>query len=105
MVPLLMGHVSGPRRPSVCCRSLAPKVLKPSRRQLSIPHRMLNILVAQICLQSPRVMSSICKRVPASMPKHVRVSLEAELRFDPRPFDHPGEAGSGKRTRTGPVPV
>ncbi len=58
---------------------------------------MLDILVAEICLQRPRIVPSVGEGVTASMPQHVRVWFEAELRLDPCPLEHPGEAGGGER--------
>ena len=54
---------------------------------------MLDILVAEIRLQRPRIVPSVGEGVTAGMPQHVRMWLEAKLGLDTRPFDHPSEAG------------
>jgi hypothetical protein len=39
--------------------------------------------VPEVSLQRPSVMASVCQRIAASMPEHVRVRLKAELCLDP----------------------
>ena len=50
----------------------------------------------EVRLKRPRVVVPVGQRVAAGVPKHVRMWLEAELRLDPCPFDHPGETGAGE---------
>lgn len=76
---------------------LAPKILEPRRRQLGVPHRVLDVFVAEIGLQCPRVVPVVGELVTAGMSQHVRVGLEAKLGFDPRPLHHPGKSGRAKR--------
>ena len=57
---------------------------------------MLNVFVPQVCLQGPGIVTTVRQRVAAGMPQHVRMRLEAKLRLDPCPFDHPGETGSSE---------
>src|SRR5262245_50862698 len=54
----------------------APEVLEPVRRQLSVAHRVLDVLVPEICLQRARVVASIGELEPAGMAKHVWVDRE-----------------------------
>src|SRR6516225_1827944 len=57
---------------------------------------MLNVLVAEICLQSPGVDALVRQRVATRMPEHVRMRLEAELGLLSRAFDHPGKTRCGE---------
>ena len=58
----------------------------------SIPHRVLDVFVPEIRLQSPRVVASVGQRKAAGMPEHVRMHFEAKLRLEPRLLDHAREA-------------
>jgi hypothetical protein len=80
--------------------SFAPKILKPHRRQLRVAHRVLDVLVPEVRLQRPGVVSLIGQRIAASVPQHVGVALEAELGRFPSPNNHLGEASGGKRRPT-----
>src|SRR5207248_10454362 len=64
--------------PVICCsylmpfdRSLltdwlcSPKVLEPGRRQLRVAHGVLNVPVAQVCLQRPRIVSLVGQSIAA----------------------------------------
>lgn len=62
---------------------IPPKILKPIRRQLGIPHRMLNVLMPQVMLNRPRILPIVRQLKPASMAKHVWVSRKIEA--SPRP--------------------
>ena len=42
------------------------------------------------------VVTSVRQRIAAGMSEHVRMRLEAKLRLDTCPLDHPGEAGRGE---------
>jgi hypothetical protein len=61
---------------------------------------VLNVFMPKVRLQRPRIVTTVRQRIAARMSKHVRMRLEAKLRLDPCPFDHPGEAGGGKRYST-----
>jgi hypothetical protein len=74
-----------------------PKILEPRRRQLGVAHRVLVVAVAQVRLKRARIVAPISKRVPASVPEHVRVALERHLGHLASPLDHSGEAGGGER--------
>jgi hypothetical protein len=58
--------------------TLPPEILEPVRRQFGVPDRVLNVLVAEIGLQRPRILAVVGQLVAARMPQHVRVSFEAE---------------------------
>src|SRR5262245_63225012 len=74
-----------------------PEVLKSRRRQLGVAHGALNVAVAEVSLQRPRVVAFVGQRVAAGMPQHVRVRLECEFGLDRCPFHHAGEPGSAER--------
>ena len=52
---------------------------------------MLNVAVTEVSLKRPRIVPLIGQRIPAGVPEHVWVCLEAELRFDACPLDHTRE--------------
>ena len=56
-----------------------PKILEPICRQLGIAHRVLDILVAQVVLQSAGIVAIVGELEPARMSKHVRVHSEGHL--------------------------
>src|SRR5262245_10371142 len=51
---------------------IAPEVFEPVRRQLGVPDRVLDVLVAEPCLQRPRIVPGIGQGVAAGVPQHVR---------------------------------
>src|SRR5262249_61422625 len=55
---------------------IAPEVFEPVRRQLGVTHRVLDVLVAEPCLQRPRTVPGIGQGVAAGMPQHVREDRE-----------------------------
>ena len=57
-------------------RSFSPEVLELRRRQLSVSHRVLNVLMTQVLLQRPRIVAPVSERVPARMTQHVRVCFK-----------------------------
>ena len=59
--------------------SASPEILEPRRRHFGVPHRVLDVLVSQIRLQSPRIVPFVRQREAAGVPEHVRVSLEAQF--------------------------
>ena len=73
-----------------------PKISKPRRRQLSVPHGVLDVAVPEVRLQGPRVVPLVGQRVSACVPKHVRVRLEPKLGLDACPLDHAGEPRSAE---------
>src|SRR5262245_53584278 len=73
-----------------------PEILEPRRRQLRVPDGVLNVLMAEISLQRPRVVPPVGQCVTAGVPKHVRVGLEGKFRLDPCPLHHAGEPGGAE---------
>jgi hypothetical protein len=87
------GRVSGGRGPSLADRNgqgvmgrsvqshfirlslSAPEVLEPIWPQLGVANRVLDVLVAQVGLQSPGIVALVHQRKATGMPQHVRVSL------------------------------
>src|SRR5262249_11969531 len=67
---------------------VAPKTLETSRRQLSVAHRVLYRLVAQIALDRARINALIGQLVAASMAQHVRVQLHVETGSLSSAFHH-----------------
>jgi len=59
--------------------SLSPKILESRRRQLGIPDGVLNVLVAEIGLQRPRVVASIGQCKSAGVAEHMRVRFDGQL--------------------------
>jgi hypothetical protein len=49
-----------------------PEVLKPIRRQLGVAHRVLDILMPEICLQAARIVAGIGQGIASAMAQHVR---------------------------------
>jgi hypothetical protein len=68
-------RASEPPSPS----SVPPKVFEAVGRHLGIPDRVLNVLVPEIVLQGPRVVTIIGQLEPAGMAQHVRVDREWHL--------------------------
>src|SRR6516162_492489 len=56
--------------------SASPKVLETVGRHLGVPDGVLDVLVAEIVLQGPRVVAIVGELEPAGMAKHVRVDSE-----------------------------
>ena len=54
-------------------RSIPPKCFELIRCQRGVLRRILDIAVAQVDLQRPRVMTVIGELVPARMPQHVQI--------------------------------
>jgi hypothetical protein len=57
---------------------------------------VLDIAMAEICLERSRVVTSICKRVPARMTQHVRVCFKCQLGYPSSTLNHSGEASRSK---------
>jgi hypothetical protein len=58
---------------------------------------MLNVAVAKVSLQGPRIMSHVRQSVAAGVAEHVGMRLEAQLSLPACPFDHAGEASGAER--------
>jgi hypothetical protein len=52
----------------------SPEVPEPIRCQLGVAHRVLDVLVAEICLQRAGVVAGVGQGVAAAVPQHVRVA-------------------------------
>src|SRR5262245_66350954 len=73
-----------------------PKVLEPVGRHFGVSDRVLDVLVAEVVLQGPRVVTIIGQLEPARMAKHVRVDGEWQLGGLPEALDKPVETdGTG----------
>jgi hypothetical protein len=71
----------------------SPKIFKSRRRQFGVAHGVLNVLVAQVRLEGPRIMPLIGQRIAAGVTQHVRMNLKVQLSLDARPFDHARKPG------------
>src|SRR5262245_9891516 len=72
-------------RPEI--RSAPPKVLEPVGRHFGVPDRVLNVLVAEVVLQGPRIVTIIGELEPAGVAKHVWVDREWHLGGFPDALD------------------
>lgn len=61
--------------------SSSPEVLEPCRRQLGVPHGVLDIAVTEIGLQGADVVALVGQREAAGVAQHVRVHLERHPGF------------------------
>lgn len=78
-------------------RSLSsPKIPEPRWRQLCISDGVLNVFVAEIGLQRPRVMPVDREFVLTGMPEHVGVRLERKLGLDPCPLDRSSDTSGAE---------
>src|SRR5262245_40301003 len=71
--------------------SVPPKVLEPIGRHFGISDGVLDVLVAEVVLQGPRVVAIIGELEPAGMAKHVRVDGEWHIGGLPEALDEPVE--------------
>src|ERR1700732_4670292 len=69
-----------------------PEVLEPVRRHFRVPHGMLNVLVAEVCLQRSGIVATIGECKAASMAQHMSVRLDLEACNRCKTFDHTAEA-------------
>src|SRR5262245_38016440 len=72
-------------------RSASPKVLESVGRHFGVPDRVLDVLVAKVVLQGPRVVAIVGELEPAGMAKHVRVDREWHVSGFPKALDKPVE--------------
>src|SRR6516162_6135864 len=68
------------------------KVLEPVGRHFGVPDGVLNVLVSEVMLQGPRVVTIIGQLEPAGMAKHVGVDREWHLGGLPQSLDKPVES-------------
>src|SRR5262249_1385283 len=59
--------------------SIFPEILEAFRRQLGVPHRVLDVLVAEVVLQRARIDALVRQLVAASVPQHVWMDGERHL--------------------------
>src|SRR5262249_299729 len=59
--------------------SVPPKVLESVGRHFGVPDRVLDVLVAKVVLQGPRVVAIVGELEPAGVAKHVRGDREWHL--------------------------
>src|ERR1017187_4368970 len=62
---------------------LAPEILKPRRRQLRVPDRMLNVAETKVSLDRSGIMSLVGQGITAGMPipSVLRVHAESDIRY------------------------
>jgi len=80
--------------------SVPPKVLESVRRHFGVPDGVLDVLVAEVVLQGPRVVAIVDELEPAGMAKRTAERMPSTLRCDPqrRPTDCEGAGASGGLT-------
>ena len=71
--------------------SVPPKVFEPVGCHFGVPDRVLDVLVAKVALQGPRVVAIIGELEPTGVAKHVRVDREWHLGGLPEALDEPVE--------------
>src|SRR6516162_8794055 len=71
--------------------SVPPKVFEPVGCHFGVPDRVLDVLVAKVVLQGPRVVAIVGELEPAGMAKHVRVDREWHLGSLTEALDQPVE--------------
>ena len=59
-------------------RSALPEIVEPGRRQLGVPHRVLDRPVPKPILNSAGVVAVVGELEAAGMPEHVDVDREAD---------------------------
>src|SRR6516225_284820 len=72
--------------------SVPPKVLESVGRHFGVPDRVLDVLVAKVVLQGPRVVAIVGELEPTGMAQHVRVDREWHLGGLPDTLDEAMEA-------------
>jgi len=86
--PFLARHQAFKHRPPAPL-SASPEVLKPSRTQLGVSDRMLDVLMTQVRLQGASVMPPVRQCVPAGVTQHVGVNDEVEACAFANPLNQP----------------
>ena len=76
---------------------ITPEILEPVGRHVGVPDRVLNVLVPEVVLQSPRVVAVVGELEPAGMAKHVWVDREWHLGGLPDTLDEAMEADGADR--------
>ena len=75
-----------------------PKVLEAVGCHFGVPDRVVDVLVAEVVLQGPRVVAIVSELEPTGMAKHVRVDWEWHLGGFPEALDKPVEADRADRS-------
>ncbi len=75
---------------------VTPEILEPRWAQLRVPHRMLDVLMAEIGLQRAGIVALVCEGITAGVAQHVWVDALELGRF-PGPRDHLRKACCGER--------
>jgi hypothetical protein len=70
----------------------SPEVFEPARRQLGVSHRVLDVAVAEVSLQRPRIVALVGQRKAARVAQHVRMSRKAQLGLDTSALHHASKA-------------
>src|SRR6516165_1089922 len=78
--------------------SASPEILEPRGRQFSVAHRVLNVLMAQVCLQGACIMRDLRQCVAARVAQHVRVNYEVEAGAFADPLNKPINGTGRERT-------
>ena len=81
-------------------RLSAPEALEPIGRQLRVFHSVLDVLVTEIGLQRPGVVTLIGQGEATCMTKHVRVNFDLDPGNLCGSLQHPGKPGGGERRAT-----
>src|SRR5215212_2458607 len=77
--------------------SIFPEGFETLGGELGVAHRVLNVLVPEIMLQGPRVLTVVGQLVAACMPQHVRVHRERKRPRLARAGEHLAKAGGRHR--------
>src|SRR5262249_18896842 len=67
--------------------SVPPKVLEPVWRHVGVPDRVLNVLVPEVVLQGPRIVTIIGELEPTGVAKHVWMNGDGHLGGPRGPLD------------------
>jgi hypothetical protein len=81
-------------------RLVRPEVLESGRRQFCVAQRVPNILVTEVALDRPCVLTGIGQLVSGGVADHVRMDLEGEPSLLAGSLHHPIEAVPGERSTT-----
>lgn len=63
---------------------ILPEPLEPSRRQLGIPHGVLNIAMSRVVLDGPDVVPVIGQFIPTGVPEHMEMERQGKAHVLPQ---------------------
>src|SRR5262249_45310718 len=86
------------RESSAPSLSVLPKVFEPVGRHFGVSDRVLDVLVAQVMLQGPRVVAVVGQLEATGMAKHVRVDREWHLGGLAEALNEPVETDGADRS-------